>query len=107
MPVVTKNSFGSGTAYYVGTRSDDAFYDEFLGSVCGECGITPISVAPVGVEVTLRENEKGAYLFYLNHTGEEQHFKADYDMTDIITGRHYAGGEEIIMNVSDVIIGKK
>ena len=107
MPVVTKNSYGSGTAYYVGTRSDDAFYDEFLDSVCGECSVTPISAAPVGVEVTLRENEKGSYLFYLNHTGEEQHFKADYDMTDIITGRHYAGGEEIIMNVSDVIIGKK
>ena len=52
-------------------------------------------------------NKNFSIFFYLNHTGEEQHFKADYDMTDIITGRHYAGGEEIIMNVSDVIIGKK
>lgn len=70
MPVLTKNQYGKGTAYYVATRSNEDFYQEFLKTICNDLNIHPLLDVPQGVEVTKRENDVYEYYFILNHLEE-------------------------------------
>ena len=70
MPVLTKNQYGKGTAYYIATRSNEYFYQEFLKTICNDLNIHPLLDVPQGVEVTKRENDVYEYYFILNHLEE-------------------------------------
>ena len=67
MPVVTRNHFGTGKAYYIGTEPDDAFLNDFMGRICEDIGLTAPFAAAENVEVTRRVNGKGTTIFVLNH----------------------------------------
>ena len=71
-PAITRNAFGRGLAYYVGTQVELDFLRRLLGDICGETGIRPPLKVPVGVEAVTRENENGRFLFLLNHTAAPQ-----------------------------------
>ncbi len=64
---VTKHEFGSGAAYYVGTRLDRASMARFLHSVWTDAGVSPELEAPSGVEVMRRSVGHRSILFLLNH----------------------------------------
>ena len=66
-PAVTCHQQGKGSAYYVGTRLDDAGLDQLLNRVVKDAKLAPPLQAPAGVEVTLRESKRGEFLFLLNH----------------------------------------
>ena len=70
MPVLTKNQYGKGTAYYIATRSNEDFYQEYLKTICNDLNIHPLLDVPQGVEVTKRENDVYEYYFILNHLEE-------------------------------------
>lgn len=106
MPVLTKNRFGDGNAYYVAARSDEAFYRDFLGDICNETGIAPVMEPQEGLEATVRVNENGKYLFLLNHREETLEAAAEQDGTDLITGETYRQGEKILLAKKDVKILK-
>lgn len=93
MPVVTKNSFGQGKAYYLATASNEAFYREFLTDICKEAGIEPVLKTPEGVEAASRENEKERLIFLLNHSEKDQTVELPCPMCDIMTGETYEAGE--------------
>ncbi len=104
MPAVTRHPFGKGEAYYVGTRSDARFYQQFLGELCRGCGISPLAEAPEDVEVDCRRNAEGTFLFFLNHAEEERSVTAPADGTDLLTGRPLRKGETFTMKPADVVI---
>lgn len=104
MPVLTVNEFGNGKAYYVGTRSDEAFYDKYLGDICKELDIHAVAEVPEGIEATVRYNEKGAFLFLLNHSEEEKKIVLTKAGTDLITGSSYGENEAITLQKYDVAI---
>lgn len=104
MPAVTVNSFGLGQAYYVGTRADESFYKAFLGDICRSLEIKQIIQAPEGIEAALRKNDKGTYLFLLNHTGEPVTVQLEKSGMDILTGRRYSAGDVLSMGEADVSI---
>ena len=104
MPVITKNSFGNGKAYYVGTRSDESFYSEYLKDVCDELGINPIAHTPAGVEATVRENVNGNFLFLLNHNKEDVAITVEQAGMDIITGKAYVAGDILKLSKAGVAI---
>lgn len=104
MPVVTRNKFGKGQAYYVGTRTSAAFYKELLGEICKELAIWPAADAPEGVEATIRKNDNGEFLFLLNHSPETVQLCAEKEGTELLTGRHYKAGEQIVLNSAGVAI---
>ncbi len=70
MPVVTRNHFGAGDAYYLATDPDDAFLDRLYGDITRKHGIVPALNAPRGVEVAVRLSAANGspILFVLNHT---------------------------------------
>lgn len=70
---VTRNPFGSGAAFYIGSHLDDFGYQVVLNQVLQEAKVTP-AIAPVPhVEITERRGADGRrVLFLLNHSSVSQ-----------------------------------
>lgn len=77
VPAITKNSFGQGTAYYVGTVGEKALYRTLLLEVFREQGIPVIGTLPPKVEVTTRTGPGGSYRFFFNNSLQGQHFQLE------------------------------
>jgi beta-galactosidase len=70
---VTRNRFGDGFGWYVGTIvNSDEFYDRLMKLVTSDAGIRPVTSPPAGVEVVTRTSPTNRLLFLLNHTNKEQ-----------------------------------
>lgn len=107
MPVITRNSFGKGNAYYVGTRSNEDFYKTFLGEICDKLEIQPVAHTPGGVEATVRVNENGEFLFLLNHNEYDETITIEQDGCDLLTGQKYTAGETLNLPKAGVAIIQK
>lgn len=103
-PVITKNRFGDGIAYYVGTKSNSEFYETFLGEIWKKSNIRPVLHTPAGVEATMRKNSKGTTLFLLNHTSQNQTIILDQNYYDLLIGTQYDADMEIEIKPTDVKI---
>lgn len=102
--VITRNFYGNGTAWYVGTSSSKEFYREFLSDRCREAGISPCFVTPSGVEAAIRKGKNGSFLFLLNYTEQEQEVVLDRTYRDLLFGEVYKGGERVLIEKKDVWI---
>lgn len=86
-PAITRNKFGKGTAFYVGTAPEKNGMDWFIEHVCGATGITPVvPSAPAGVELLRRANGNVSWLFALNHSGERVEVALEQHGHDLLTG---------------------
>ena len=93
-PAVTKNTFGEGTVYYVGTEPDKNGLALILGALCGKADIKPLIEEETALEVTYREKDGKRYWFVLNLTGKPQPMiNAFAGKTDILKGRTLMEGE--------------
>lgn len=95
MPALTVNEYGKGRAYYVATHSDQEFYQTFLEKLITQAGIAPVHQTPYGVEAAVRENERGRYLFLLNHTAEKKMVLLEGRYEDLISGQICEPGQEV------------
>ncbi len=65
---ITKNHYGKGTAYYVGTKtSSEEFYQKIMGLALSDAGIKPGEAVPYGVQVATREKDGKKIYFVLNY----------------------------------------
>ncbi len=74
---VTKNAFGTGCAYYVGTVGERALYRALMAEICRERDIPMLEGLPLGVEVTARRGQGGLYRFFFNNTLRAVDFPLD------------------------------
>ncbi|SFQ40676.1 beta-galactosidase [Salibacterium halotolerans] len=71
-PVVTKNNYGRGKAWYIGSSADADFISDLVLKLAQEKNIEP-SLPPVDdVEVTVREKNNTKIYFILNHSNEKK-----------------------------------
>lgn len=105
-PVLTKNTYKDGNAYYVGTSSDEKFYEDFLNGLCEEIGIQPVYNTPKGVEATIRENDNGSFVFMLNHNADEELVTAKDDCLELLSNTKYSKGSQITVGSKGVAILK-
>ena len=103
-PVLTENSFGKGKAWYVATRSNEAFYRRFAEELCARCNQEPLAEPREDLEVTQRCNENGSFLFFLNHGTETRTIIVKESGTELLTGNEKKAGEEITLPPKDVAI---
>ena len=103
-PCITKNHFGKGTAYYVGTQSNPEFYSMFLRKVCEEKEITPVWNTPSQVEAVIRKKGDKSILFLLNHSDEEKIIDLQEGGVDLLSNTTYAKGRQIMMKPKDVFL---
>ncbi|MGN1368869.1 MAG: beta-galactosidase [Aristaeellaceae bacterium] len=71
-PAITRNAYGKGVAWYVGTTMGDALADRFIAEVCAAAEVAPLMKTPHGVEAAHRVANGRKYLFLLNHNEAEQ-----------------------------------
>ncbi len=77
MPAVTKNQFGQGAAYYLGTVGEKALYRTLLLEIFTQQGIPVLDMLPQGVEATIRSGEGGIYRFFFNNSMKGQSIRLD------------------------------
>ncbi len=73
-PAVTRNSYGKGIAYYIGTVSKKAFYQKLIKNILDEGGIPYIDGLPDNVEITIRTGNNVKAVFIFNNTDKIQQF---------------------------------
>lgn len=72
-PALTRNAFGKGICYYLGTLGGPEAYDTLVERIVDETGVTPYDGIPAGVDVQIREKDGSRILFVINQTAEEQY----------------------------------
>jgi beta-galactosidase len=70
-PAVTRNAFGAGSAYYVGTDLETHGLDELLAGILEEVELVPVADAGPDVEVVRRSDGERSWLFVINHSAAE------------------------------------
>ena len=76
IPAITKNAFGNGVAYYVGTVGELALYRTLMLTVFQEQGIS-VARLPHAVERTMRTGPGGTYQFFFNNSIHGQNIDVD------------------------------
>ena len=73
-PTLTVNSFGKGQAYYMATRFEEGFYDNFYNQLTKKLNLySPLPYKlPKGVIVSSRQDDTHRYLFLQNFTNTKQ-----------------------------------
>ncbi len=103
---VTVHNFGKGKAYYVGTTSSKEFYSSLIDIITKEKNITPVMTPQTNIEVTIRENENGRFLFIINHNREKSTLKMEYNGINILNDEAVSVGATITLDPKGVEIFK-
>ena len=67
-PAITKNTYGKGTCYYVGTIGEKSLYRSLMMEILRCQGIAALEQLPWGIESTVRSGKGGNYRFFFNNT---------------------------------------
>jgi len=95
-PAVTRNAFGAGKVYYVGTQPDANGLALILDKLCRDAEIRPLVEEKTALEITCREKDGKRYWFVMNLTGKPQPMvEAFAGKQDILKGRTLAAGEPL------------
>jgi len=105
-PVLTVNEFGKGKAYYMGTRSDEAFYDLLIENICKEIEIAPVLVTPEDVEAVRRTKDNTDYIFVLNHSDVSKTITLNKTYQELLENKNYQENEQVEIAAKDVMIFK-
>jgi beta-galactosidase len=97
-PALTVNRYGQGKAYYIASRNEERFLDDFYGALSGELGLLrSLDVdLPSGVSAQLRTDGERAYVFLMNFSA----YPVSVDLgeaayTDLLTGATISGQAEL------------
>ncbi len=78
---VTRHSYGSGEAFYLGTLPDRTTLRDLMAQACGRAGIEFRTDIPPGVEVARR----GDYLFVISHLDQAVELDLGRTSRDLLT----------------------
>ncbi|MFF4800301.1 beta-galactosidase [Streptomyces sp. NPDC001351] len=92
VPVVTRNAYGTGAAWYVATHPEPEALAGLLERIRAEAGVEPVRSAPAGVEAALRRGAEADYLFLINHTDQDAEVAVSPGATELLSGNPVAGG---------------
>lgn len=86
-PALTRNTFGKGATYYIGTNPDHNGIAKILDMAVLEAGVTPVISETTDLEVTCRKSVTHTYYFLINFKEEEISIPSCFEnCIDIITG---------------------
>jgi beta-galactosidase len=95
-PVLTRNTYGKGTAYYLGAPvREDAFYDRLILEALKSAGIGPLVQPPQGVEFSVRKGNGKTLLFIINHSEEQRNVVVPAGKPELLSGTVTAGTLEL------------
>jgi beta-galactosidase len=84
--MLSKNSYGKGIAYYLGTSISDEAMETLLGTVCDDSNISKNSIKPIdGVEVVRRYLDGKEVYFVFNFASKDITLNIDGEFEDYIS----------------------
>lgn len=105
-PVITKNKYGNGQTFYIGTELNPESLDKVLDMAVESAKVTPILEEKTKLEVITRTNNGSEFYFILNFTEEELALPSTFiGSTDLLTNEKLK--EKTILKQHDVHIIKK
>ena len=103
MPAATRNTYGEGAAYYVGTQMDAAGLAKILDRAVSEVGVKAVIPETTGLEVTCRTSDDTRYYYVMNFKDEDQILPESLaGKTDLISGEVIPAGT--VLKKWDVLI---
>lgn len=96
-PAVTVNRRGAGQAYYIASRNEARFHDDFYARLMKELNMAPPHAIqfPKGVSVQARTDGETDYIFVMNFTEERQTVQLDQDYRNLESGHPIRGQVEL------------
>ena len=94
-PAVTMNTFGLGTAVYLGTMSHQFFYHDLIVWLRQLCNLFPILKVPESIEVSLRQKDDVQVYFLLNHHASSVRIQFYKPMHDYLSGAILSGSYDL------------
>jgi beta-galactosidase len=94
-PAVTMNSYGLGKAIYVGTVSDQPFYDDLIAWLRTLCSLHTLLKVPDTVEVSMREKGGLRVFFLVNHHSSAVRITFYKPMHEFLTERTITGNYDL------------
>lgn len=86
-PAITKNTYGDGMVYYVGTQPEKDALKKVLDSVAVQASVCSVTEEETGLEVTFRRSTEGDFYFLINFTEENIPLPKQFaNQEDILTG---------------------
>ena len=83
---VTRNVYGKGKGWYVGTViKEESFYDNLIAKLLEDAGIRPLVDPPDGVEVSVRQRNGRKLLFLMNHTQQPKIVEVPAGGTELLS----------------------
>ncbi|MDC7291726.1 beta-galactosidase [Blautia schinkii] len=102
-PAVTKNCYGKGKVYYIGTQLEESALDKLLENIAREAAVESLVTEQTPLEVTVRKSGEDTYYFLMNFSREEAVVPRMFGgMKNLLTGKAVA--EQEIMKPYDVMI---
>ena len=93
MPAVTKNTFGKGHVYYIGTQLEKEGLAKVLAEAAAKAGVSAVIPETTALEVTCRESADTRFYYVINFSGAKQPLPESLaGRTDLITGRQAEAG---------------
>ncbi len=93
-PALTVNSFGQGQAYYIASRNDDRFLNDFYGALSSKLGLlhsldVPL---PAGVSAQMRSDGQRRFIFVMNFNAAPASINlGDTSFDDLLGGAPVSG----------------
>jgi beta-galactosidase len=95
-PAITRNEFGNGTAFYVGTVPDENGMDWLIEQFCVTADVKSNALnVPAGIEDLQRVNGTSSWWFILNHSAAKVSISLERNGQDLLTGREVNGSIEL------------
>ena len=103
MPAVTKNSYGKGHVYYIGTHLEEQGLSGILDQASEDAGVERVVPDGDGLEIVCRRSQKGRIYFVLNFKDQEKHMPASLcGKQDLLSGENVT--EKTVLKKYDVYI---
>lgn len=94
-PAMTMNTFGLGTAVYLGTMSHQPFYYDLIVWLRQMANLFPLLKVPDTVEVSMRQKDNTRIYFVLNHQNSHVRLQFYKPVHDFLTGATLQGNYDL------------
>ena len=108
MPAITKNAFGKGCTYYIGTNMGQEGIDKVLKMATQQAGVHPVVKEPTALEVVCRKTADSTHYYIFNFKETEIVIPEQFvGYTDLLTGKKVESGmrmkhyDALILNIPD------
>ena len=108
MPAITKNTFGKGCTYYIGTNMGQEGIDKVLKMATQQAGVHPVVKEPTALEVVCRKTADSTHYYIFNFKETEIVIPEQFvGYTDLLTGKKVESGmrmkhyDALILNIPD------